>query len=71
MKENTETTQIGRVRIGLGLLLSIVGIILLIAASIIAFTNLTLTFAAILFIVAGLLIAGSNRLGQLISDLLH
>ena len=60
-----------RVRMGLGMVLAIAGLILLIVTGIMAFTNLTLTLAAILMIFAGLLVAGSNRLGQFISDLLH
>ena len=70
MKDNKEKIKFDRIRMAIGVTLSLIGLLALIFAGAAGFTSLPLTFAGILFMLSGLFIAGSNRLAMLISELL-
>ena len=70
MKDNKEKSKFDRVRMIIGVVLSLIGLVALIFAGAASFTRLPLTFASILFILSGLFIAGSNRLALFIAELL-
>jgi hypothetical protein len=70
MKQNPEITPFDRFRMVLGILLAIAGAVLLIISGLSGFASLPLTSAGILFVLSGVFIAGSNRLAQLITDML-
>lgn len=67
---NPETSKLDKLRMAVGTFLALAGIVAFIFAAMADF-QLTLTLAAILLIVSGLLIAGSHRLADLIAGLLR
>ncbi len=71
MKENTESTKFDRLRMAVGTVLAILGALTLSFAVAIGATSLPLIFAGGLFLLSGLLIAGSHRLALFITDLLR
>lgn len=71
MNNNPENTKLDKLRMAIGTLLALAGVVAFIAAWTIGLSNLALTFAAILLIMSGIMIAGSHRLARLISDLLQ
>lgn len=71
MKQNTESTKLDRLRMAIGTVLAIIGALTLSFAVAIGATSLPLMFAGGLFLLSGLLIAGSRWLAVLITYLLH
>ncbi|HVI69211.1 MAG TPA: hypothetical protein VM581_02020 [Magnetospirillaceae bacterium] len=71
MTLNPETTKFDKLRMAIGTLLAVAGVVALTFAAIMSFTSLPLTFAGILFVLSGLFIAGSHRFAELISGLLR
>lgn len=69
---NPEKTKFDRFRMVVGTVLAIFGILVLFAASFIfGFTNVPVVVAGILLILGGVLIAGSERLAQMVAELMR
>lgn len=71
MKPNAEHSKLDRLRVVIGAALAFGGVVALLFAAAGQFASLPLTLAGILFVLSGLLIAGSNRLAEHISGLLR
>lgn len=66
MKLNPETTKLQRIRMAIGTFLALVGILVLIFS----FLTVPLVFVGILLIIAGIFVAKSARLAELVYGLL-
>jgi hypothetical protein len=71
MKLNTESTRGDRLSIIIGAILGVGGAItFVVEGAFFQFAHLALVFAAVLFIFAGILIAGHHKIAQLIESFL-
>lgn len=72
MKVNTESTRAERTQVIIGAILGVGGALTFVVEGVFfQFAHLALVFAAILFILAGVLIAGHQKIAQLIESFLQ
>ncbi|HET9411315.1 MAG TPA: hypothetical protein VFO38_00480 [Candidatus Saccharimonadales bacterium] len=72
MPANTENSKLERVRLVLGTILSLAGaFVLTIIGAFFGYSDTTVWISGLLLLVSGLLIAGSHKLSQLLTDILR
>lgn len=72
MPANTENSKFERMRLIIGTVLSLVGVfVLIIVSAFFSYSETVIWISGFLFLVSGILIAGSHKLSQLLTDILR